>query len=108
MFRKSTRLPVQQSEGSKKDSLEPCTVKLPDASFLLNSPSLQSNMSESYDHTSRVASAMAQNASRKRDAKESTTTSHPRGKIPRGNLPRSKNGPQTSGGLLCPPQLSGR
>ncbi|KAL7617174.1 hypothetical protein Lser_V15G03664 [Lactuca serriola] len=95
---KSTKLPVQQ---------QPEPFKLPDASFLLNSPSLPSNMSGNYDHSSRVAAAIAQNASRKRDTKE-TTTSNPRGKIPRGNLPHSKNVPETARGLLRPPQLSGR
>ncbi|KAL8262400.1 hypothetical protein R6Q59_023749 [Mikania micrantha] len=81
--------------------------RLPDASFLLNSPSLPSNTSGIYDHTSAVAAAMAQNASRKREFKESTT-SYPHGKVPRRNLPHSKNVQKTEGGLLCPPQLSGR
>ncbi|KAI3739749.1 hypothetical protein L2E82_30160 [Cichorium intybus] len=103
---KSTKLVVQESKSSIKNS-EPSTFRLPDASFLLNSPSLPSNMSGNYDHSSRVAVAMAQNASRKRDPKESTT-SYPRGKIPKGNLPHSKNVPETASGLLRPPQLSGR
>ncbi|XP_071688107.1 uncharacterized protein [Rutidosis leptorrhynchoides] len=102
---KSTSLPAQQS---KKDTLETSTIKLPDASLLFNSPSMQANMSESYDHNSRVSSAMAQNASRKRDAKYSVLAFNSRGKVPKGNLPRSKNVSQTPGGLLCPPQLSGR
>ncbi|XP_071720699.1 uncharacterized protein [Rutidosis leptorrhynchoides] len=102
---KSTKLPVQQS---KKDSSETFTAKLPDASLLFDSPSLQANMNASYDHISRVATAMAQNATRKRDAKESITTSNLPGKYPKGNLPRSRNVPQTPGGLLRPPQLSGR
>lgn len=103
---KSTKLVVQESKSSIKHS-DPSTFRLPDASFLLDSPSLPSNMSGNYDHSSRVAVAMAQNASRKRDPKESTT-SYPRGKIPRGNLPHSKNVPETASGLLRPPQLSGR
>lgn len=106
MCRKSTRLPVQQSDSSINHS-EPSTFRLPDASLLLDSPSLPSNMIGSYDHTSRVAAAMAQNESRKRDSKESTA-SYPRGKIPRGNLPHSKQVPETARGLLRPPQLSGR
>ncbi|KAK9058072.1 hypothetical protein SSX86_022912 [Deinandra increscens subsp. villosa] len=81
--------------------------RLPDASFLLNSPSLPSNTSGIYDHTSAVAAAMAQNASRKRDFKESTT-SYPHGKVPRGNLLHPKNAPKIASGLLPPPQLSGR
>ncbi|PWA39012.1 hypothetical protein CTI12_AA576050 [Artemisia annua] len=103
---KSAKLPVPQSDHPIKQS-EPSTFKLPDASFLLDSPTLPSNMSGSYDHTSRVAAAMAQNASRKRDSKESAS-SYPRGKIPKGNLPHSKIVPETARGLLRPPQLSGR
>lgn len=106
LSRKSTRLPVKQSESSVKRS-EPSTLKLPDASLLLNSPSLPSNMSGSYDHTSQVAAAVAQNVSRKRDSIE-PKGSYPRGKIPRGNLPHSKKVPDTARGLLRPPQLSGR
>ncbi|KVI00784.1 uncharacterized protein LOC112519433 [Cynara cardunculus var. scolymus] len=103
---KATRLPVQQSDNSINHS-ESSTFRLPDASLLLDSPSLPSSMIGSYDHTSRVAAAMAQNESRKRDSKESTA-SYPRGKIPRGNLPHSKHVPETAFGLLRPPQLSGR
>lgn len=75
--------------------------------MLLNAPSLTSNTSGIYDHTSAVAAAVARNASRKREFKESTT-SYPQGKIPRGNLPHSKNVQKPASGLLCPPQLSGR
>ncbi|GJV64906.1 hypothetical protein Tco_1475734 [Tanacetum coccineum] len=75
---KLAKLPVPRSDHPIKQS-EPSTFKLPDASFLLDSPTLPSNMSGSYDHTSRVAAAMAQNASRKRDSKESTS-SYRRGK----------------------------
>nr|XP_043610361.1 uncharacterized protein LOC122582074 isoform X2 [Erigeron canadensis] len=103
---KSTSFQVQQSDSTVKSS-KPSTLKLPDASFLLGSPSLPSDASGSYDHTSRVAAAMAQNASRKRDPKE-LVPSHPRGKTARGNFPRSKTGPETTTGLLFPPQLSGR
>ncbi|KAL4562012.1 hypothetical protein LXL04_034200 [Taraxacum kok-saghyz] len=98
MCRKSTRLASQQPEP----------FRLPDASFLLDSPSLPSNMSGAFDHSSRVAAAMAVNASRKRDSAPSSSSSYPRGKIPKGNLPHSKNVPETARGLLCPPQLSGR
>lgn len=59
------------------------------------------------DHSSLVATAMAENASRKRDSVESSSL-YVRGKIPRGNLPNSKNIPDTSKGLLMPPQLHGR
>lgn len=82
-------------------------IRLPDASLLLDSPAMPSNVLDSYDHSSRVAAAMAENASRKRESKESTST-FPRSKVPRGSLPHSKGIPDTVGGLLRPPQLSGR
>ncbi|XP_076941599.1 uncharacterized protein LOC143611230 [Bidens hawaiensis] len=104
--------PVGKEQGPNNVNLvvpQPNHVlsKLPDASVLLNSPSLPSNASGVYDHTSKVAAAMAQNESRKRDLKESAG-SYRHGKIPRGNLPHSKNVQKTASSLLCPPQLSGR
>jgi hypothetical protein len=82
---------------------EASILKLPDASLLLNMPvSVSKNI---YDHSSRVAAAMAENASRKR---ETSGPSAIRSKVPKGNLPHSKNIPEVSGGLLRPPQLSGR
>ncbi|KAI3827020.1 hypothetical protein L1987_01081 [Smallanthus sonchifolius] len=100
-------IPHQKPPPEKTHLTNYIPSRLPDASILLNSPSLPSNTSGIYDHTSAVAAAMAQNASRKRDLKESGA-SYPHGKIPRGNLPHSKNVQKTTSGLLCPPQLSGR
>ena len=94
----------QQSQDAT--SLLPAPIeKLPDASLLLNSP--LSSQQIGTDHSSLVATAMAENASRKRDSVESSSL-YVRGKIPRGNLPNSKNIPDTSKGLLMPPQLHGR
>ncbi|XP_010670374.1 uncharacterized protein LOC104887444 isoform X2 [Beta vulgaris subsp. vulgaris] len=76
--------------------------KLPDASLLLSSP--LSSQPIGSDHSSRVAAAMADNLSRKREANGSNS-SYIRGKIPKGILPHSKNIPDTSSGLLMPPQL---
>lgn len=59
------------------------------------------------DHASRVAAAMAESSTRKRDSNGLTSTL-PRSKLPKGNLPHSKNVLDTAGGLLVPPQLSGR
>ncbi|KAJ8900405.1 hypothetical protein K2173_025045 [Erythroxylum novogranatense] len=80
-------------------------MKLPDASLLLNSPSV-SPMNGS-DHASRVSAAMAENASRKRES-NGLSSSLPRNKIPKGTLRQTKSVPDTVGGLLVPPQLSGR
>ncbi|XP_030962063.1 uncharacterized protein LOC115983497 [Quercus lobata] len=88
-------------------SSEPSIERLPDASFLLNSPASLSNLMSSSDHSSRVAAAMAENASRKRDS-NGLASSLPRNKVPRGTLPHSRNVPDTVGGVLVPPQLSGR
>jgi hypothetical protein len=81
--------------------------RLPDASLLLNSPAMLSDLMNSNSHTSRVAAAMAENASRKRDS-NGLASSLPRNKVPRGTLPHSRNVPDTVGGVLVPPQLSGR
>ncbi|KAL2898423.1 ATF/CREB activator 1 [Bienertia sinuspersici] len=79
--------------------------KLPDASLLLSPPI--SSQSIGSDHSSRVAAAMVENASRKREANGSSSL-NTRSKIPRGGLTHSKNIPDTSSGLLTPPQLRGR
>ncbi|XP_021887440.1 uncharacterized protein LOC110806809 isoform X1 [Carica papaya] len=79
--------------------------KLPDASLLLNShtvPFVSGN-----DHASRVAAAMAESASRKRNS-NGLASSLSRNKIPRGTLLHSKNVPDTASGMLLPPQLRGR
>lgn len=95
----------QQDESSFNQS-EPSMLKLPDVSLLLNSPAMSSHLMNS-DHSSRVAAAMAENASRKRESNGLTST-NPRNKVPKGSLPHSKNLPDTAGGLLRPPQLGGR
>ncbi|XP_019054821.1 PREDICTED: uncharacterized protein LOC104606274 isoform X2 [Nelumbo nucifera] len=84
----------------------PPIEKLPDASLLLNSPIFSSHQISGSDHTSRVAAAMAESASRKRES-NGPASSYPRSKIPRGNLRYSKSVPDTVGGLLVPPQLHG-
>jgi len=56
------------------------------------------------DHSSRVAAAQAENASRKRDSNRNVSSSS-RSKVPRAN---SRNIPETAAGMLVPPQLSGR
>ncbi|KAJ8573618.1 hypothetical protein K7X08_010129 [Anisodus acutangulus] len=88
-------------------SSESSGLKLPDASLLLNSPSMADHLGHTNDHSSRVAAAMAENASRKRDVNVSAST-YPRRKIPKGTLPHMKNVPETGAGLLLPPQLTGR
>ncbi|KAF7836117.1 putative glycerol-3-phosphate dehydrogenase [NAD(+)] 1, cytosolic [Senna tora] len=85
----------------------PSIEKLPDASLLLNSPAVSSNLMNASDHSSRVAAALAENASRKRDS-NGLASSTLRSKVPRGNLPPSRSVPDTSGGMLVPPQLKGR
>ncbi|XP_074304914.1 uncharacterized protein LOC141639763 [Silene latifolia] len=85
--------------------LLPPFQKLPDAALLLSSPILSQPIGT--DHSARVAAAVAENASRKREANGSGS-SFIREKIPRSNLPHSKNIPETSSGLLTPPQLQGR
>ncbi|XP_055817937.1 uncharacterized protein LOC129887023 [Solanum dulcamara] len=86
---------------------ESSELKLPDASLLLNSPTMRGHLGHNTDHSSRVAAAMAENATRKRDINVSAST-FPRSKIPKGTLPHMKNVPETEGGLLLPPQLTGR
>ncbi|KAI5311018.1 hypothetical protein L3X38_000395 [Prunus dulcis] len=95
----------QQPESTAHSSA-PSIEKLPDASMLLNSPVFSSNMFSGVDHSSRVAAAIAESASRKRESNE-FVSSVPRSKVPKGNLPHSKNVPDTIGGMLVPPQLSG-
>nr|XP_008375234.2 uncharacterized protein LOC103438471 isoform X1 [Malus domestica] len=102
----SVVLSHQQPESSARSSA-PSIQQLPDASLLLNSPVFSSNMVSGSDHSSRVAAAMAESSSRKREL-NAFASSVPRTKVPRGSLPHSKNVPDTVGGLLVPPQLSGR
>ncbi|TKY49636.1 glycerol-3-phosphate dehydrogenase [NAD(+)] 1, cytosolic [Spatholobus suberectus] len=96
----------QQLEN-KPHSSPPSVEKLPDASLLLNAPTVSSNLMSTSDHFSRVAAAQAENASRKRDS-NGMASSAVRSKVPRGNLPHSRNVTETAGGMLVPPQISGR
>ncbi|CAH8270974.1 unnamed protein product [Arabidopsis lyrata] len=85
---------------------EEIVEKLPDALLLLESPTLAQVTGG--DHASVVAAAMAQNAVRKRDLNGNASSLPRRPKLPRGNLPHSKNYPDTLGNVLVPPQLKGR
>ncbi|KAF1869563.1 hypothetical protein Lal_00017138 [Lupinus albus] len=98
---------MDQHPGKKPHSSLPSAEKLPDASLLFNSPAFSSNLMNASDHSSRVAAALAENALRKRDS-TGMASSSVRSKVPRGNRPHSRNVPDTSGGLLVPPQISGR
>ncbi|KAH9709955.1 hypothetical protein KPL70_013351 [Citrus sinensis] len=96
----------QRPETAAPPSLRPPAFeKLPDACVLLNSASKP--VVSGTDHASRVAAAMAENATRKRDSNDVSSTLR-RNKLPRGSLPNSKNVLDTAGGLLVPPQLNGR
>ncbi|KAF9590417.1 hypothetical protein IFM89_035252 [Coptis chinensis] len=79
--------------------------RLPDASLLLNAPDFSSHEMSQSDYHSRVAATIE---SWKRESNGSATSSYPCSKFPRSNLPHSRNVPDTVGGLLVPPQLSGR
>ena len=99
----------RSSADQKPETFE----KLPDASLLLNSPSL--SLVSRNDHASLVAAAVAESASRKRDTKgmmglgsSVSVASQPRAKLPRATLPHSKSVPDTGSGTLVPPQLKGR
>ncbi|CAD5181412.1 unnamed protein product [Musa acuminata subsp. malaccensis] len=88
-------------------SLPPPSLEgLPDVSVLLAAPSYESNHMVG-DHSSRVAAAIAERASRKRESNGSTFP-QPSSKHPRGQSTHPRNVPNTMGGLLVPPQLSGR
>ncbi|KAL2478340.1 uncharacterized protein Fot_47354 [Forsythia ovata] len=106
-FHKSSGSSLTKQTEKFSNQPESSGLKLPDASLLLDSPALQSHLATASDHSSRVAAAMAESASRKRDLNGSSA-SHLRSKVPKGNLPHSKNVPDTVGGHLIPPQLTGR
>ncbi|GMH05095.1 hypothetical protein Nepgr_006935 [Nepenthes gracilis] len=93
-------------KAGNASSSTPQMEKLPDASLLLNSP-MSSQILNTTDHSSRVAAAMAENASRKREA-SGLASSYIRGKVPKGSLHHLKGIPDTGGCQLVPPQLSGR
>lgn len=101
----TSSLHLQKSEAGEK-SIEPM-IELPDASELLKSLDAPANQT-GRDHSSRVATAMATSASRKRPETNGFSSFSPHRKLPRGNLPPSRIPPDTSGGLLIPPQLRGR
>ncbi|XP_057976800.1 uncharacterized protein LOC131163956 isoform X2 [Malania oleifera] len=99
--------PNQQPDSTLHSSMPSSLEKLPDASLLLNSPAISSSLASHSDHASRVAAAIAQSASRKRES-NGLVSNFPLSKVPRGTLPHSRNVPDTEGGLLVPPQLRGR
>ncbi|XP_027356083.1 uncharacterized protein LOC113865598 isoform X2 [Abrus precatorius] len=88
-----------QQPESKPHSSPPAVENLPDASLLLNAPTVSSNLLSSSDHSARVAAALAENASRKRDS-NGMASSTVRSKVPRANLPHSRNVPETAGKML--------
>ncbi|WCJ40051.1 hypothetical protein M5689_020986 [Euphorbia peplus] len=88
---------ANQHPDNASNSSAPSSLKLPDASLLLNSPNVSSLTGN--DHAST--------ASRKRVSNELPSLL-PRNKLPKGSLRNRKNVPDTSGGLLVPPQLTGR
>ncbi|KFK25579.1 hypothetical protein AALP_AA8G133200 [Arabis alpina] len=96
---------TQRSLNKQEESVE--LPQLPDALFLLESPSL-GQVSGGNDHASLVAAARAESVLRKRDLNGNSTSLPRRPKLPRGNLPHSKNVPETMGNVLVPPQLKGR
>eukprot|EP00262_Sarcandra_glabra_P022168 TRINITY_DN9703_c0_g1_i1.p1 TRINITY_DN9703_c0_g1~~TRINITY_DN9703_c0_g1_i1.p1 ORF type:complete len:165 (+),score=29.78 TRINITY_DN9703_c0_g1_i1:50-544(+) len=98
---------LQQPPDRSSHISTPHIETLPDASLLLNSPAFSAPQLSGGDHSSRVAAAMAESASRKRESNGSVS-SYPQSKHPRGNLQHSRNVPDTGGGLLVPPQLNGR
>ncbi|XP_038722385.1 uncharacterized protein LOC120014492 [Tripterygium wilfordii] len=76
----------QKSEEPSSSETAPEPLQLPDASFLLN------------EHGSK----------KKRDSNGLSSSQLPRSKVPRGTLLHTRNLPDTGGGMLVPPQLSGR
>uniref|UniRef100_G3MLK6 Uncharacterized protein n=1 Tax=Amblyomma maculatum TaxID=34609 RepID=G3MLK6_AMBMU len=96
--------PSSRPSASVSPLPPPMIERLPDASLLLASPSFSSHQTVGTDHSSRVAAAMAASESRKRHHNGSAFPST-RSKLPRGQLPHSRNVPDTS---LIPPQLRGR
>ncbi|XP_065868980.1 uncharacterized protein [Euphorbia lathyris] len=96
---------VNQQPENASNTSAPSFLKLPDASLLLNSPTV--SLLTGTDHASRVAVAMAESASRKRDSNELPSVLT-RSKVPKGSLRNTKTVPDTGGGMLVPPQLTGR
>lgn len=103
---------IRSESHQQRESTNPlpqlALEKLPDASELLNSTDFVSSALSGTDHSSLVAAAMAQSASRKRDSMSLASPLPRSNKVPKGTLPHSKNSPDTAGRMLVPPQLSGR
>ena len=102
---------IRRASGSSANQKQETFEKLPDASVLLNSPTV--SLMSGNDHASVVAAAMVESVSRKRDSKGmmglgSSVSIPPRAKLPRATLPHSKSVPDTGSGTLVPPQLKGR
>ncbi|XP_043690543.1 uncharacterized protein LOC122641394 isoform X2 [Telopea speciosissima] len=99
--------PSHQQPASASHLPAPSIENLPDASLLLSSPAFVSQQMSGTDHYSKVAAAMAESTSRKREVNGSAS-SHLQSKLPRRDSPHPRNVPDTASGLLVPPQLSGR
>ncbi|CAN1132496.1 hypothetical protein LINPERHAP2_LOCUS7063 [Linum perenne] len=103
--------PSKQMHGFSSNRLQesdppPSTYeKLPDASLLLNSPSI--SVVRGSDHMSWVRPVVGETTSRKRDS-TGLPSSSTHSKLPKGNLLHGKNVPDTASGMLVPPQLRGR
>ncbi|KAK4794695.1 hypothetical protein SAY86_012689 [Trapa natans] len=95
--------PKQQENAAYNSTIE----ELPDVSFLLNTPTLTSTILSGGDHASRVAAAMAESYSRKRDSNVMSSSTSA-GKLRKGTSSHVKKVPETGHGLLVPPQISGR
>ncbi|CAI9764998.1 unnamed protein product [Fraxinus pennsylvanica] len=105
--RKSSGLSLSKQTEKIPNQPESSGLKLPDASLLLDSPALPSHLVTASEHSSRVVAAMAESTSRKR-ALNCAPASNLRSKVPKGTLAHSMNAPDTVGGHLLPPQLTGR
>ncbi|KAL1207042.1 hypothetical protein V5N11_022439 [Cardamine amara subsp. amara] len=101
---KPSPVPPIKQRCEEEESVE--LPQLPDALLLLESPTLTHVTGG--DHASVVAAARAESALRKRDLKGNASSLPRRSKLPRRNLPYSKNIPETLGNVLVPPQLKGR
>ncbi|RRT75590.1 hypothetical protein B296_00031057, partial [Ensete ventricosum] len=106
---RQNQIPIAANQPSNVvPPLPPLSLEgLLDVSVLLATRSYQSSQMVGIDHSSRVAAALAESASRKREA-DGSTFPQPSSKHSRGQLRRLRNVPNTKGGLLVPPQLSGR
>lgn len=99
--------PSRQQQEQARNSSQQTIQRLPDVSQLLDSPSFTPDQLNGGDHYSRVAAAMAARELKKRESNGSLP-SLPQRKIARGNMPPQRIQPDTLGGRLLPPQISGR